>query len=95
MKGLADKWRKPRGVDNKQRMHLDYAGAIVDIGWRQPRAIRYMHPSGAYEILVHNAKEIEAIKHTTHVVRIAATVGAKKRATLRKLAAQKKLRVLN
>jgi large subunit ribosomal protein L32e len=91
---VSDVWRKPRGIDSKQRMHLAWAGAHPDVGWRTPAETRGLHPSGAREVLVRNGAELEAAASGT-VVRFAAQLGGRKRAALRERARAKGLRVLN
>ncbi len=87
-------WRKPRGIDSKARGQLKSAGAHPDVGYRSPKATRGYHPSGKPETLVHNVKEILAIT-AGHIARIAGTVGAKKRAEIKKAAAEKKIKIVN
>jgi len=86
-------WRKPRGIDNKMRVFKSGYGVSPRIGYRQPRAIRGNHPSGVPEVLVSNMTELEAVKGAA--VRIAAKVGAKKKAVLVAKAREKKLKILN
>jgi len=87
-------WRKPRGIDSKQRMHLNWAGARPDIGFRSARATRGLHPSGAKEVLVRNAKEFDAAAQGC-VIRFAAKLGGRSRALLRMKAAERGVKVLN
>jgi large subunit ribosomal protein L32e len=53
-----------------------------------------MHPSGFREILVHNVKELENADEKT-AVKIAHTVGKRKRQNILKKAEEKKVKVLN
>lgn len=87
-------WRKPRGIDSKQRMHLAWAGAHPHSGWRSPKEGRGLHPSGAAESLVRNARELEAVAEGS-VVRFAAQLGGRSRVQLRERARARGLRTLN
>lgn len=87
-------WRKPRGIDSKARGHLKSAGAHPDVGYRSARKTRHFHPSGKPEALVHNVAELLKVAAGT-VARIAGTVGGKKRAEIKKIATEKKIRVVN
>ncbi|MFH0970614.1 MAG: eL32 family ribosomal protein [Candidatus Diapherotrites archaeon] len=86
-----DKWRKPRGEDMQQRRD---DGAVVNTGYRTPKATRGIHPSGYREIMVYTKKDLEMIQ-PTHAARISSTIGRKKRIELIQLANEKKIHVLN
>ena len=87
-------WRKPRGVDNKQRVGLQYVPASPGIGYRNPRSIRNMHPSGLKMVVVNNVDEVNAVQPNTALI-IAGAVGAKKKEAMVKVANEKGLKVLN
>ncbi|MBI2444934.1 50S ribosomal protein L32e [Candidatus Micrarchaeota archaeon] len=86
-------WRKPRGIDNKQRIQWKGQGALPKIGYGQANATLHFHPSGQAEILVHNAGELSKVKGAA--VRFAGSMGRKKYLALKKKAAEMKLKVLN
>jgi len=91
---IKDNWRKPRGVDNKQRVGLKYVPASPGIGYRNPKAVRGLHPSGLRLVLVNNVKEVMSAAKDSAIM-IAGGVGAKKREAMAKVAAEKGLKVLN
>ncbi|MGC9444361.1 MAG: 50S ribosomal protein L32e [Candidatus Methanospirareceae archaeon] len=93
-KKLSKSWRRPRGHDNKMREHIAAKGPHVTVGYRRKKEERGLHPSGVREVLVHNAKELEEAAAGT-AVRIAATVGKRKRGDIETAAAELGLRVLN
>jgi len=92
---LDDPWRKPKGVDNHQRLSVKGWPHLVKIGYRVPKDVRYLHPSGFRDVLVHNMKELEALSPETDAARIAAGVGRRKRIELATRAKDLKIRVLN
>ncbi|HVN73162.1 MAG TPA: 50S ribosomal protein L32e [Methanoregula sp.] len=92
---LSDSWRKPRGQHNKQREQKKAKGALPKPGYGSPVAIRGMHPSGFFEILVASEKELDGINPKTQAVRISATVGERKRTSLQEKALGAGLKVLN
>ncbi|MEX0568819.1 MAG: eL32 family ribosomal protein, partial [Candidatus Njordarchaeota archaeon] len=55
---LSDNWRYPRGRDNKARLQLKGRPSLVKIGYRSPRLVRFLHPSGKYEILVRRMEDL-------------------------------------
>jgi large subunit ribosomal protein L32e len=92
---LSDSWRKPRGQHNKQREQKKAKGALPKPGFGSPVAVRGMHPSGFFEVLVTSAKDLEGLDPKTQAVRIAAAVGNRKRTILQEAALARGLRVLN
>lgn len=92
---LSDSWRKPRGQHNKQREQKKAKGALPKPGFGSPVAVRGMHPSGFFEVLVSSAKDLEGLDPKTQAVRISATVGDRKRVALQEAALAAGLKVLN
>ncbi len=94
-KKLDESWRKPRGKDNKVRLQLKYRPPIVKVGYRTPKKIRYLHPSGKEEILVYKVEDLYNVDPLNQVVRIARTVGIRKRLEIIRFAEKFGIRVLN
>lgn len=94
MKSVKARWRKPRGIDNKKRIRKRSAGPVPRIGYKNAAAVRFLHPSGMKEVLVHNLAELVAAGKDV-VIRIAGGVGGKKRAVLEAKATELKLKVVN
>lgn len=94
-KRVRESWRKPKGIDSHMRKQKKGWPRRVKIGYRGPRAARYLHPSGYYDILVHNVAELSKLDHKRDAARIAATVGKKKRKEIIDKAMNLKIKVLN
>lgn len=94
-KRIRDRWRRPRGVDSKMRQNVKGWPKTVNVGYGGPKKARGLHPSGYEEILVHNLSEIEGLDAETQAVRIAHTVGGKKRMEILTTAREKGLKILN
>jgi large subunit ribosomal protein L32e len=92
---LSDSWRKPRGQHNKQREQKKAKGALPKPGFGSPIAVRGMHPSGFFEVLVTSAKDLIGLDPKTQAVRIGGTVGDRKRVALQDAAIAAGLKVLN
>ncbi len=90
-----DTWRNPRGLDNKIRLERKGFPSKVKIGYRKPRKIRGLHPSGFREIIVHNVADLELVDPTKEAIRIASTVGMRKREQILNRARELGIRVLN
>ena len=94
-KQLSDSWRKPRGQHNKQREQKKAKGNLPKPGFGSPVAVRGMHPSGFFEVLVFTEKDLENLDVKTQAIRISAGVGARKRKVLQEKAAASGFKILN
>lgn len=92
---LTDAWRKPQGMQSKLRRHRGYRPNPVSIGYRGPKVVRGFHPSGFREVLVHTVRELESVDPGVEAVRIAGTVGTRRRTEIQAAADEKGIRVLN
>ena len=92
---VSDSWRKLRGIDSATREKRKGRIAMVSSGYRTPKAVRNLHPSLYVEVRVHRASELEELDPEVHAVRIASTVGFRKRQEIMAAADAKLLRVLN
>jgi large subunit ribosomal protein L32e len=92
---LAESWRKPRGLHNKQRRQKKAKGAMPTPGYGSPAAVRGMHPSGFFEVRIFTPTELDGIDPAVYAVRIGATVGGRKRAIIQEKAISAGLKVLN
>jgi large subunit ribosomal protein L32e len=92
---FGDEWRKPQGGQSKLRRHFGYRWNVPSIGYRGPRGVRGLHPSGFQEVLVHNERQLDGLDSKTQAVRIAHGVGTRKREIIERACDDKGLRVLN
>jgi large subunit ribosomal protein L32e len=92
---LKENWRNPRGLDNKVRMSIKGWPPPVSSGYGGPRVSRGLHPSGYQEILVYNVEQVSQVTPDTQALRIAHTVGKRKRTEILAEARKKKIVVLN
>ncbi len=88
-------WRKPRGNLSKQRRGIKGKGDMVESGYRSPTAARGLHPSGFEEVRVHNVDDLEGVDGDRQAVRIASSVGARKREQIEEVCEDREIRVLN
>ncbi len=92
---LADVWRRPRGLHNKQRRQFIAKGVLPRPGYGSPAAIRGMHPSGYEEVRVFTPAELGGLNPETQAVRIGGSVGNRKRGAIQTRALELGLKVLN
>ena len=88
-------WRKPHGMDNKQRRNFKNRGSLVRIGHGKVNAASGLHPSGFEEVMVHNTRDLDQIDAETQAARVGATVGGRKRENIHARADELGIRVLN
>ncbi len=94
-KRLGEKWRRPRGKDSKMRLGKKGKPAMPSVGYRLPKSIRGLHPSGREEVLVRNLKDVERVDASKQVIRIASNVGRRKREQIIARAKELGIQVLN
>jgi large subunit ribosomal protein L32e len=94
-KRTPEAWRRPRGQLSKQRRGIKGKGAKVQAGYRTPEAVRGKHPSGFDEVYVENVNDLDGVDGDTEAVRIASSVGARKRERIEEQAEDQGVRVLN
>ncbi|MDI6798801.1 MAG: 50S ribosomal protein L32e [Candidatus Aenigmarchaeota archaeon] len=94
-KRLGKKWRKPRGYHAKLRRREKSKGKMPSPGYGAPKALRCLHPSGFKEVLINSIKDLEKVDPKNEAIKIAHTVGKKKRQEIIKKAEELKIKVLN
>jgi len=95
LKRLDNVWRKPKGIDSKLRVGKRGQGHRVKIGYKKPEAIRGIHPSGYWPVMVNNINDLEKIDNTKQAAIIASCIGRKKRNEIIKKANELKIVILN
>ena len=65
------------------------------IGYRTPKSVRYLHPSGYNDVLVHNMEELEGLNPDADAARISASIGKRKKDMMLEKASELGIKVLN
>ena len=94
---IKDSWRRPKGKDNKMRLHKRGFPPLPKVGYRTPRLVRGLHPSGFREVLIYNVNDIKKLvtDPSRQAIRIAASVGKRKRMAIIEYAITHNIKVLN
>lgn len=88
-------WRKQRGIDNKTRRKMKMGVKSPEPGYRGPKKVRGLHPSGLEDILVIHKNDLKNLSPEKHGIRIATRLGAKKRIKLIEYAQELDFKVFN
>ena len=92
---FSESWRRPRGLDNKIRRKIKGWPPGPSTGYCGPKAACGLHPSGYEDVIVHNVAELVSVNPDTQAVRIAHTVGKRKRVLVIAEAKKLNLTILN
>jgi large subunit ribosomal protein L32e len=88
-------WRRPRGLQSKQRRHYGYRAKIVRIGYGSPADVRGLTPSGYRPVIVHHVDQLNEIDPKLEAAIIARRVGTRRRLGLEEAARKLGIHVLN
>ncbi|MHA1805603.1 MAG: 50S ribosomal protein L32e [Promethearchaeota archaeon] len=94
-KRVKPSWRKARGIDSKTRKKLKSGVKSPTVGYRAPKKIRGLHPSGYEEINIMNIDEVKNLDNKKHAIRISAKLGNRKRVMLIEQLHKMKFKILN
>jgi large subunit ribosomal protein L32e len=94
-KRVADSWRKARGIDSKTRKKKKSGVKSPTIGYRSPKKVRGLHPSGYREVLVSTIDDLKNLSKKKHALKISGKLGAKKRIVLTDYCQRRGFKILN
>lgn len=94
-KRLKNYWRRPRGLHNKKRRYILGKGEMARVGYGSPAAVKGLHPSGFRDVLMSRVQDLDEMDPGTQAVRIARTVGQRKRMEIVNKARSLGLKILN
>lgn len=89
-----DVWRRPRGVDNKQRLKRKGHKKNPSSGYRSPVAVRGLHKSGLVPVVVTTPTMLAKLTKE-HGIIIASTLGGKKRRQVIEFAKKQGFTIVN
>lgn len=94
---VKDSWRRPRGIDSRQRKKFKGLTLLVNVGYGSDKRTRHMLPNGFYKFVVHNVKELEVLmmQNRKYAAEIAHNVSSRKRKEIVERANQLNIKVTN
>ena len=95
LKRLQTSWRRPRGIDSKMRKKLKGKRKRPTTGYRNPVAVKGLHPSGKETVRIFNVYDLDDVDSETQIVQIASTVGTRKRTNIINLAEEMDIHIIN
>ncbi|MFX0080282.1 MAG: 50S ribosomal protein L32e [Candidatus Hodarchaeota archaeon] len=94
-KRVKDSWRKARGIDSKTRKKKKLGVKSPTIGYRTPKKVRGLHPSGYTEVLIYTFNDLKNLNKNKHALKISGKLGAKKRIALTDYCQRRGFKILN
>ena len=94
---VKESWRKPKGIDGRQRRKFKGTGKQVNIGYGSNKKTKHVLPNGFYKFVVSNVKDLEMLmmNNRKYCAEIAHDVSSRKRADIVERADQLNIRVTN
>jgi len=94
-KRVKDSWRKARGIDSQTRKKTKSGVKSPNVGYRTPKEIRGLHPSGYEEVRVITKNDLEGLDPKKHALKISGRLGTRKRIPLIDYAQKRGFKILN
>ncbi|MFX1375047.1 MAG: 50S ribosomal protein L32e [Promethearchaeota archaeon] len=94
-KRVKDSWRKARGIDSKTRKKKKLGVKSPTVGYRGPKKVRGLHPSGYIEVRVTKIDDLKNLNKKKHALKISSKLGAKKRIALTDYSQRRGFKILN
>ena len=94
-KRVKDSWRKARGIDSKTREKRKSGVKMPSVGYRGPKKVRGLHPSGYEEVRVITINDVKNLNIKKHALKISAKLGTSKRIILTDYCQKRGFKILN
>ena len=94
-KRVKDSWRKARGIDSRTRIKSKSGVKSPSVGYRGPKKVRGLHPSGYEEVRVYNINDLKDLNNKKHAIKISTNLGVRKRIGVIDYAQSRGFKILN
>jgi len=92
---LEDKWRKPKGLHSKMRLHKKGNRASPEVGYGSPKEVRGLHSSGLEMVWIYNPEQLKKVDSKKQGIIIGSTVGLKKKLMIIGKCKESNIKILN
>lgn len=92
---LKKKWRRPKGLQSKMRLHKKGYSMRLKMGYKSPALVRGLHPSGLKIVHISQLSKLEMVNPKIEGILISSTLGTRKKLILLEKASEKGIRVFN
>lgn len=90
-----DFWRRPKGYQSKIRLGRRGHQGMPTVGFKSPKAVRYLNKTGLQEVIVNNVADLAKIENKNQIAVIGRTVGGRKTIAILNEALKLKLSIGN
>ncbi|MFX1309633.1 MAG: 50S ribosomal protein L32e [Promethearchaeota archaeon] len=94
-KRVNNSWRKARGIDSKTRKKKKSGVKTPTVGYRTPKKVRGLHPSGYEEVRVNTMQDLNNLNKNRQAIRISSKLGSRKRVALIDYCQKRGFKILN
>lgn len=96
-KTVKPSWRKPKGIDNRQRRRFRGNAPMPKIGYGSAKATKHMLPCGFRKVTISNLSELEMLimSNRVNAAEVAHNISAKKRIEIIKRAKELDVKITN
>jgi len=96
-KSVRDSWRRPKGIDSRQRRKFKGLPLMCNIGYGENKKTRHMLPTGFYRFTVANVKDLELLlmHNKKYCAEVAKNVSTRTRKAIVERAAQLNIALTN
>jgi len=94
-KRVKDSWRKARGIDSRTRIKSKSGVKSPSVGYRGPKKVRGLHPSGYEEVRVQTINDLKDLNNRKHAIKISTNLGIRKRIRVIDYAQSRGFKILN
>jgi len=92
---LNKRWRRPKGIQSKMRLHKSGYRKSISVGYGSPRAVFGLHSTGLKPELVNSLKDLENIDSKVQGIILSHSIGQKKKTEMILKAKEKGITILN
>lgn len=89
------KWRRPKGMGNKDRRNRKGHIGMLKIGYGSPKEVRGANRDGMFEVIVNSVKDLDLVDAKTQVGVLSQRLGNRKKIEVLNAAKEKKVTISN